>query len=188
MSSGDRNSEFPWPQSLFKLLQSTQTRRGRPLPLSPRPHTMATVATPPDSATRVPSYEDERESITFQKSTPSTLANIITVVRRTWILGFTSFGGPAVHIILLRKKFVEGIEPWLDSKTFADLFALSAALPGPGSTQLLFSIVRRTFLTCRREIDNVPFVLRPYSKVVEWEDSSPSLSGRMSRLFFNTFC
>lgn len=110
---------------------------------------MASPIAPPTPAAEHAAYEDSgEESRTFnQKSKPTALANILTVVRRTWLLGFTSFGGPAVHIILLRKKFVEGVEPWLDSKTFADLFALSAALPGPGSTQLIFSIARqRSFL------------------------------------------
>ena len=77
-------------------------------------------------------------------------------------MGFTSFGGPAVHIILLRKKFVEGVEPWMDSKTFADLFALSAALPGPGSTQLMFSIVRRRSRSVEGSVESdtdLPFVL-----------------------------
>ena len=29
---------------------------------------------------------------------------------------------------------------WISDKTYADLFALGNALPGPGSTQLAFSI------------------------------------------------
>jgi chromate transport protein ChrA len=54
-------------------------------------------------------------------------------------LGFISFGGPGVHVVLLRRLFVLEKE-WLDATTFADLFSLSGALPGPGSTQLMFSI------------------------------------------------
>jgi len=54
-------------------------------------------------------------------------------------LGFISFGGPGVHVVLLREIFVEK-RKWVDSKTFTDLFALGNALPGPGSTQLAFSI------------------------------------------------
>jgi chromate transport protein ChrA len=38
-----------------------------------------------------------------------------------------------------RKRFVDKLK-WLDETTFADLFALGNALPGPGSTQLAFSI------------------------------------------------
>ena len=54
-------------------------------------------------------------------------------------LGFISFGGPGVHVVLLREIFVEK-RKWVDTKTFTDLFALGNALPGPGSTQLAFSI------------------------------------------------
>lgn len=54
-------------------------------------------------------------------------------------LGITSFGGPGVHVIILKKRFVES-KKWLDETTFIDLFTLGNALPGPGSTQLAFSI------------------------------------------------
>ena len=62
-----------------------------------------------------------------------------SVARRYWDLGFTSFGGPGVHVIILRQRFVEKLQ-WVDERTFLDLFALGNALPGPGSTQLAFSI------------------------------------------------
>lgn len=64
---------------------------------------------------------------------------IVDIVHRYWDLGFISFGGPGVHVIILRKRFVDTVK-WLDTKTFLDLFALGNALPGPGSTQLAFSI------------------------------------------------
>jgi chromate transport protein ChrA len=64
---------------------------------------------------------------------------LIAVARRYWDLGFTSFGGPGVHVIILRQRFVESLK-WIDERTFLDLFALGNALPGPGSTQLAFSI------------------------------------------------
>ncbi|SAM83070.1 related to chromate transport protein [Ustilago bromivora] len=60
-------------------------------------------------------------------------------IRHYWHLGFTAFGGPGVHVVILRKRFVEKLA-WLDETTFADLFSLGNALPGPGSTQLAFSI------------------------------------------------
>lgn len=62
-----------------------------------------------------------------------------SVARRYWDLGFTSFGGPGVHVIILRQRFVDNLK-WIDERTFLDLFALGNALPGPGSTQLAFSI------------------------------------------------
>lgn len=61
------------------------------------------------------------------------------VFKHYWDLGFISFGGPGVHVIILRKRFVQTLK-WVDETVFLDLFALGDALPGPGSTQLAFSI------------------------------------------------
>jgi chromate transport protein ChrA len=64
---------------------------------------------------------------------------LIETIRSFWHLGFTAFGGPGVHVVILRRLFVDKLK-WVDPTTFADLFALGNALPGPGSTQLAFSI------------------------------------------------
>lgn len=64
---------------------------------------------------------------------------LLSVTRRYFDLGFTSFGGPGVHVVILRQRFVDKLK-WVDDRTFLDLFALGNALPGPGSTQLAFSI------------------------------------------------
>lgn len=66
-------------------------------------------------------------------------ARLAETVRHYWHLGLISFGGPGVHVVLLRRIFVDQVA-WVDSTTFADLFTLGNALPGPGSTQLAFSI------------------------------------------------
>lgn len=45
---------------------------------------------------------------------------ISETVKATWYLGFTSFGGPAVHFQIFHKKFVEekeGRTPWIDEQT-----------------------------------------------------------------------
>ncbi|GMK58117.1 hypothetical protein CspeluHIS016_0501490 [Cutaneotrichosporon spelunceum] len=67
------------------------------------------------------------------------LVRLWAVIKAYWDLGFTSFGGPGAHVVLLRKRFVDNLR-WVDEVTFLDLFALGNALPGPGSTQLAFSI------------------------------------------------
>lgn len=46
---------------------------------------------------------------------------------------------PYLHEHRSRRRFVDQLD-WLDATTFADLFSLGNALPGPGSTQLAFSI------------------------------------------------
>src|SRR3984957_20220315 len=67
-------------------------------------------------------------------------ARLAEIIRRIGPLGFVSFGGPQVHAYLLQRPFVPSKQPWPDPVTLADLLALSGSLPGPGSTQLLFSI------------------------------------------------
>ncbi|BFZ60060.1 hypothetical protein YB2330_001082 [Saitoella coloradoensis] len=67
------------------------------------------------------------------------LHRLVEVTRAYAPLGFTSFGGPGVHVILLRRLFVDKLK-WVDETIFNDLYGLGNALPGPGSTQLAFSI------------------------------------------------
>lgn len=54
-------------------------------------------------------------------------------------LGVTCFGGPVAHIGYFRQAFVER-RRWLDESSFADLVALSQFLPGPASSQVVFSL------------------------------------------------
>lgn len=58
---------------------------------------------------------------------------------RFFILGVTSFGGPAAHIGYFRQVFVEQLN-WLTDKHYGQLVALSQFLPGPGSSQVGFAI------------------------------------------------
>ena len=54
-------------------------------------------------------------------------------------LGCTSFGGPAAHLGYFQAEFVER-RRWLTAAEYAELLALSQALPGPGSSQTSFAI------------------------------------------------
>ena len=48
------------------------------------------------------------------------LARHLDVLLRTWDLGFTAFGGPAVHFQILHERFVSGNrgkEVWVDEQT-----------------------------------------------------------------------
>lgn len=58
---------------------------------------------------------------------------------RFFILGITSFGGPAAHIGYFRQVFVERLN-WLTDLHYGQLVALSQFLPGPGSSQIGFAI------------------------------------------------
>jgi chromate transporter len=54
-------------------------------------------------------------------------------------LGLIGFGGPVAHFSLFRREFVER-RRWIDDQHFAHLMALCQFLPGPGSSQLGFSL------------------------------------------------
>ena len=56
-----------------------------------------------------------------------------------FMLGCTSFGGPAAHLGYFRTVFVEQ-RKWLSDSEYSQLIALSQFLPGPGSSQVGFAI------------------------------------------------
>ena len=59
-----------------------------------------------------------------------------------WIflkLGFTSFGGPAAHLVFFKQTFVEQ-KNWLNEQQYAQLLALTQLLPGPSSSQMGMAI------------------------------------------------
>jgi len=61
------------------------------------------------------------------------------VLRAFLKLGLISFGGPIAHIGYFRDEFVMR-RRWLDDATYTDIVALCQFLPGPGSSQVGFSI------------------------------------------------
>ena len=56
-----------------------------------------------------------------------TWRTLLGVLRHTWFLGFTSFGGPVVHFQIFHRKFVQGPNPWLTESMVSPSNAL--ALP-----------------------------------------------------------
>lgn len=54
-------------------------------------------------------------------------------------LGFTAFGGPAAHITLMERQFVER-RRWLEREHFLDMISAINLIPGPNSTQLALSL------------------------------------------------
>jgi chromate transporter len=57
-------------------------------------------------------------------------------------LGTIAFGGPAVHVAMLREETVRR-RHWLEDAEFLDLFGAVSVLPGPSSTQLAIVLSRR---------------------------------------------
>jgi chromate transporter len=66
---------------------------------------------------------------------PGHQASLTTVLREWGRIGCIGFGGPPVHIALLRQLCVDQ-RGWLDAREFEDAIAACNLLPGPASTQL----------------------------------------------------
>lgn len=71
-------------------------------------------------------------------------ASFIQFLREFWPICFISFGGPQAHVALLHNKFVDVVPgydgPKVKESTFLELYSVTQALPGPGSTQLVTSL------------------------------------------------
>jgi chromate transporter len=55
------------------------------------------------------------------------------------LMGWTAFGGPAAHIGIFQKVFVDG-KKWISQTIFAELLSLGQCMPGPTSTQVSFAL------------------------------------------------
>lgn len=83
----------------------------------------------------------------------------LALVAREWTrLGITGFGGPPVHIALLRELVVNR-EGWLDGEVFEDAIAACSMLPGPTSTQLAIYCAYRVAGPAGAVIGGLGFVL-----------------------------
>ncbi len=69
----------------------------------------------------------------------SPLGEVLVVMLK---LGTIAFGGPAVHVAMLREETVRR-RRWLQDTQFLDLFGAVSVLPGPSSTQLAIVLARR---------------------------------------------
>lgn len=72
-------------------------------------------------------------------SEPGSLRAIAAVMLKVGTLGF---GGPAVHVAMMREEVV-GRRAWLGDGEFLELFGAVSILPGPSSTQLAIALCRR---------------------------------------------
>jgi len=70
---------------------------------------------------------------------PRRLGEVAVVMLK---LGTIAFGGPAVHVAMLREETARR-RRWLEDAEFLDLFGAVSVLPGPSSTQLAIVLSRR---------------------------------------------
>jgi len=63
----------------------------------------------------------------------------LDIAKHFVLMGWTAFGGPAAHVGLFQKVFVEQLG-WMSPEIFTELFAVCQCLPGPSSTQLSFAL------------------------------------------------
>lgn len=77
--------------------------------------------------------------MTGRATRASQLREVVGVMLK---LGTIAFGGPAVHVAMLRDEAVRR-HGWLDEQEFLDLFGAVSVLPGPSSTQLAIVLSRR---------------------------------------------
>lgn len=66
-------------------------------------------------------------------------ARLSELAREFTRLGLTAFGGPAAHIAIMQREFVDK-RAWLTRERFVDLLGLSSLLPGPSSTEVALGI------------------------------------------------
>jgi chromate transporter len=72
----------------------------------------------------------------------SKTANLKEVSRLFLKLGFTAFGGPAVHIAMMRKEVVDK-RKWFTEEYFLDMMGATSLVPGPTSTELAILISQK---------------------------------------------
>ena len=107
--------------------------------LMPEEKVEADVETPPSPTPPTAHVDEKLDSFDpppFDKPVRVTYADIF---KQFVLLGWTAFGGPAAHIALFQKIFVERLH-WMKMGIFTELLALGQCLPGPTSTQMSFAI------------------------------------------------
>ena len=69
----------------------------------------------------------------------SYLKRVSEVFLSFFLLGFTSFGGPAAHLGYFNQTFIQR-KQWASEAQYAQWIALSQIIPGPGSSQVGFAL------------------------------------------------
>ncbi|WP_246315238.1 chromate transporter [Paenibacillus foliorum] len=65
----------------------------------------------------------------------SSRTSLFEILKVSFQLGLTSFGGPVAHLGYFHEEYVKR-RKWIDERSYADLVALCQFLPGPASSQV----------------------------------------------------
>lgn len=93
----------------------------------------------PSLLTRLRSAAHSTRSALLPSGDVTSQVPILDMLAHNWYLGFTSFGGPAVHFQIFHNLFVEKYH-WLDETSYQEMFALCQAFSGPASTKMHYGI------------------------------------------------
>lgn len=70
---------------------------------------------------------------------PASHNRLLEIARSFFKLGLIAFGGPAAHIALMEKEYIEK-RKWLDRQRFLDLIGVTNLIPGPNSTEMTMHV------------------------------------------------
>ncbi|AEF53491.1 chromate efflux transporter [Marinomonas posidonica] len=73
------------------------------------------------------------------KQNSAYLTRVVEIFSAFFLLGWTSFGGPAAHLGYFNQVFVQQ-RKWVVESQYAQWVALSQIVPGPGSSQVGFAL------------------------------------------------
>src|SRR5262249_6442194 len=115
--------------------------RGRAVPQRRR-HRPRRIASPARGSLRQPrrAVPAGRSLTAARDRTRARLLSEVSAVMGK--IGTIAFGGPAVHVAMLRDEVVTH-RHWVEDQEFLDLFGTVSVLPGPSSTQLAIVLSRR---------------------------------------------
>jgi len=83
--------------------------------------------------------EDIEPANIAKDCTSTASVSFMDIFKNFVLMGWTAFGGPAAHVGLFQKVFVEQLK-WMSAEVFTELFAVCQCMPGPSSTQMSFAL------------------------------------------------
>ncbi|MDF2958425.1 MAG: chromate ion transporter family protein [Paenibacillus sp.] len=80
-------------------------------------------------------FNGKLKSIRYRGGVDVSRVSLFEIMKVSFQLGLTSFGGPIAHLGYFHEEYVKR-RKWIDERGYADLVALCQFLPGPASSQV----------------------------------------------------